>query len=206
MTNETFGKLFVKVATQDKAARVLSGFIAFNKQAAAQRKQYVKDTVYGIMQKQAVDATGVIKAPSKVGQIARGVGKGLAGAAMSIPSVNKAVNDVKGAVNAGKNMANAVTNPRGTDTDANTWAPQLAAQSLDPNINSYAARTMREYMPAGLAEPVGDVRSVEDSAKNYINAEQAAQAAAQAHVQNTANVGAKYADKVNALINRLRGR
>lgn len=65
MANVTFGKLFVKVATQDKAARLLDGCIAFNKQAAAARQQYVKDTVYGLMQKQAAPEAAPAQAPDK---------------------------------------------------------------------------------------------------------------------------------------------
>lgn len=63
MKNETLGKLFVKVASQDKAAKLLAGFVAMNKMAAAEaRKQFVRGTVAQIMQKQ---ASQTAKADSK---------------------------------------------------------------------------------------------------------------------------------------------
>ena len=57
MTNDTVGKLFVKVATLDKSARLLAGFVAMNKKASAEaRKQFVRGTIAQIMQKQANQA------------------------------------------------------------------------------------------------------------------------------------------------------
>lgn len=49
MDKVTFGSLFVKVATQDKRARVLAAITGLRKQAAEQRKANVKSKVFDIV-------------------------------------------------------------------------------------------------------------------------------------------------------------
>lgn len=49
MANQTFGKLFVKVATLDKSARVLARLVALSKQASVNRKQLVQTKVANIV-------------------------------------------------------------------------------------------------------------------------------------------------------------
>lgn len=195
MANQTFGKLFSKVATLDKSARVLAQLVAMHKQAAYERRQFVRESV-GAIVKQAAAEGAASKAKSKAVEVAKGVGKGALNYAKSIPSVNQAITDVtrhgKQLVDTGKGLgraAKAVVNPNTTDTDSYTWAPQLAAQSLNPKVDSNAARTMQEYLPPFMREPVSDVRSVEDSAaaanNAYIN-----------HMNNTQSKVDKYLRKL----------
>ena len=201
MTNDTIGKLFVKVATLDKSARLLAGFVAMNKVAAVEaRKQFVRGTVAQIMQKQAADAKPAATQvkddkPGMAARLATGLGK----AVSSIPAAQKAVGAAKDLAAAGKGLVDAgkaVVNPKGVDTTENTWAQQLAAQSLDPKVDSNAARTMREYLPKGVSEPVGDTRSVLESTRDAVNAEQGAQDAMKKHQENTQAIVNKYMEKL----------
>ena len=202
MKTETFGKLFTKVATLDPSARVLASVIAMNKQASVEaRKQYVKNTVAGIVKKAAfpsgVVTKGVEKAneTGKIKSTLQSAGKALGQAARKIPSVNAAMNDIQAAGKAAVNTGKAAINPSKTDTDQNTWAPQLAAQSLDPKVDSNAARTMRDYLPPAVREPVGDVRGGIDSAKTAIKAQEAAD-----------NSMADYQRYIQSLVNKYMSR
>lgn len=181
MKTETFEKLFTKVANMEPSARILAGFVAMNKQAAVEaRKQFVKETVAGIVKQAAFPADVAAKAAedaskgSKIKSTLQSAGKAIGQAARKIPSVNAAMNDLQAAGKAAINTGKAAINPSKTDTDQNTWAPQLAAQSLDPKVDSSAARTMRDYLPPAVREPVGDVRGGIDSASAAIKAQQAA--------------------------------
>ena len=113
MDKVTFGSLFVKVATQDKRARVLAAITGLRKQAAEQRKAYVKDQIYGIitntMQKQAAgpsvaDVAGVADDMGRIAAAKKLTGlalqKGLP-AALANAGVNKGKATIK-AINAGK--------------------------------------------------------------------------------------------------------